>query len=135
MSIFQRGTFILNSSNVSRWKLELDDATDEEIATFAYMAIDTCRVPCFGSIVPVPKGKSASKVDNAKRIADAMQRYVIPDVRTTLIVDDVFTTGGSINQCREGYAAQHPGIYVSGFVIFARSPTFGWVNALFTMGA
>lgn len=134
-SIFQRGDFLLNSGVHSGWKLELDEATDAEMSVFAYMAMQTARIPLFGSVCPVPKGKSESLIDNAQRIADAMLPYVVPGINSTLIVDDVYTTGGSINQARLDYNAQHPSIgNTIGFVLWARNPPPSWVRALFTMG-
>ena len=48
------------------------------------------------------------------------------------IVDDVLTTGGSMNEFKTKRQWRNPSKYI-GWVVFSRSQTPHWVNALFQM--
>lgn len=118
MNLLQRGDFTLASGQVSKFKIDCDALTDEDIETIAWMIQDNLR-PKFGSVEGVPTG--------GYRLAEAMKKYCTPDESTLLIVDDVWTTGGSMRKWRGGRYDSY------GAVIFARQPVEPWVLPLFTM--
>lgn len=134
--LFQLGRFKFSSGIESPFKLECDELSLEECEALAFMgAHQVCR---FGKIVPVPKGKSGSPIDNAKRLADALERYIKPDSGVVLIVDDVCTSGGSMEACRKEYRNErHNWPCVIGWVAFAYGPmtveTAAWVTPFMTM--
>lgn len=115
-NLFQSGQFVLNSALTSSWKIECDALTDADVATIAAMMIDTILWR-FSRVEGVPRG--------GLRLAEALRKYQSPD-GGLLIVDDVLTTGGSMERQRRGRKAQ-------GAVIFARQKTEGWVTPLFQM--
>lgn len=124
--LFQRGRFELHSGEVSFFKIDCDALSDEDINTLAMMLAQ--RLPPFGTVEGVPTG--------GKRIADALRVYARPGpqrrgsfgAKELLIVDDVWTTGGSMEAYRAGRDAL-------GAVIFARRQPADWVTPLFTLGA
>lgn len=117
MSLFQLGKFILASGQESRWKLEADALDDGDWECLAYLGSQI--VPAFGSVVGVPRGGLA--------FARAMEKYATSGPR--LVVDDVFTTGGSLRKILE--AEEDDGFFA--LVAFARKPPPSWLYAVWTM--
>lgn len=117
MSLFQSGYYKLHSGLFSNFKIDADFLTDEDINTIALLLVQ--RLPVFGFVEGVPKG--------GLRLAAAMKKYVDRRSAVELIVDDVFTTGGSMEDQRNFRYG------VIGAVIFARSDTPAWITPLFRM--
>jgi orotate phosphoribosyltransferase len=113
-NLFQSGIFKLHSGKTSRFKIECDALTDADWATLAEMI--AMRAGAFGSVFGIPRG--------GVKLAEQLERFITTGPR--LVVDDVWTTGGSMLEVlNHGDDA--------GFVVFARNtPTHG-VRALFTM--
>jgi hypothetical protein len=112
--LFQQGEFKLHGGAPSKWKIDCDALSSDEIETVALMLAEI--LPPFGSVEGVPTG--------GLRLAESMRQF-----RTSgplLIVDDVLTTGGSIEECRNGREA-------IGAVIFARGKCPTWVTPLFSL--
>lgn len=116
--LFQRGIFTLASGQRSSWKVECDALTAEDWATLAAMAMEIFPDLHFRNVVGVPRGGIP--------FAEAFAQYATTG--PTLVVDDVFTTGGSLAAVR----AQHPGSL--GLVAFARGPVPEGILALWQMG-
>lgn len=114
MNLFKYGALTLHSGAKSMWKIDCDALTDDDLKTLAFML--TAIVPEFGSVEGVPRG--------GLRLAAALQEYVTKG--PVLIVDDVLTTGASMNVQR---GDRHDAI---GAVLFARGPVPLWVFPLFT---
>lgn len=114
MSLFIQGGFRLHSGAFSAWKIECDNLTDEDIETLALMLSEI--LPTFGSVEGIPRG--------GLRIAEALEPYVTNG--SPLIVDDVLTTGRSME-------TQRAGREVLGAVLFQRGPGLSWVTPLFAM--
>lgn len=129
MGLFQRGDFTFSSGTRSPIKFEFDQASDEDIEFFAL--IGAHQVCDFGTVIPAPKGKSGSPVDNAKRLADALRKYARNN-GVPLIVDDVWTTGKSMEACRIENMRPHP-FQPIGWVAFAYERPASWVTAGFVM--
>lgn len=124
MGLFETGDFILHSGLGSNYKIDCDALSDSDIATIALMIKD--RLPPFGEVEGVPQG--------GLRLANELRKYVTPGVerkgwygaKALLIVDDVFTTGMSMEEHRGWRLAM-------GAVIFARDETPEWITPLFRM--
>ena len=114
MTLFVRGKFVSHSGIALDWKIECDSLTDADIECIAWVLFK--KVGQFGSVEGVPRG--------GIRLADAMRKYVSSG--NLLIVDDVFTTGNSMEEHRNMRFAK-------GAVIFATSPTPYWIIPVFTM--
>lgn len=111
----------LHSGQESFWKIECDALTDEELEWFA-KAISIIVEP-FGYVEYVPTG--------AKRIAEKMERYIQSGHPTVLIVDDVLTTGNSMENFRKDVQTRYPDVTIIGATMFNRSlSTFGWIKSV-----
>jgi hypothetical protein len=131
MALFKRVPgFVMHSGQVSDWKLECDDLTDEDIDTIAYLM---SRKLTFFGVYGIPEG--------GNRIAKALKPYIV--ARETpkakfLVVDDVYTTGQSMERARQLVADRGlaPYIMVRGQVIWNRSqegPMPSWISPLNTV--
>lgn len=123
MSLFQTGVVKLHAGGYSNFKIDADYLTDDDINSIALQL--TLRLPRFGDVIGVPRG--------GLRLAEAMKPFVSPhrELNGTydselLIVDDVFTTGASMEEYRDGRDCL-------GAVIFARSDTPTWITPLFRL--
>lgn len=124
LALFQAGRFELHAGEVSFFKIDCDALTDTDIKTLAMMIAQ--RVPPFGTVEGVPTGGT--------RLADALRVYARPGhlrrgsfgAKELLIVDDVWTTGTSMENQRGSRDA-------IGAVIFARREPASWVTPLFTL--
>ena len=122
-ALFQSGNFTLNSGRKATWKIECDALTDEDVATMAAMLAEL--LPPFGDVVGVPRG--------GLRLAAALERFT-SDSTTTLIADDVLTTGGSLERMRASLRAERDESWdFVGAVLFARGPCPSWITPLFSM--
>jgi orotate phosphoribosyltransferase len=124
MSLFQRGDFTLHSGQKSGWKIDCDALTDGDWEALAAMLAE--RLPPFGVVTGVYRG--------GLKLAEALRQYRNPSVPRALVVDDVLTTGASMEGAAPAVAARYPGYEVAGAVVFARGPCPDWVVPLFRMG-
>lgn len=114
------GEFKLHSGSRSRWKIDCDALTNDDYETLAWIVVDKFKIK-YRRVIGIPNGGT--------QFAVALLKYTRGDVDTTLIVDDVLTTGKSMNEMMK--KAHLP---VIGVVIFARGPYPEWVYPIFTLG-
>lgn len=118
MNLFQSGDFTLHSGDKSDWKIECNAFTKDDWQTIANMIRK--RYHGFKSIVGVPRG--------GLPLANLLQDHLNPDSRHHLIVDDVYTTGNSMEKQRDEILLKEEWILptervherVHGIVVFAR---------------
>lgn len=124
MNLFQLGDFTLNSGRKSRLKIECDAWTAADVDCLAFLIAK--RVGPFGSVEGVPRG--------GLRLADALAQYEEHgDGIPHLIVDDVLTTGGSMERLLAARNREGKTYRVMGAVVFARGNPLPWVKALFPL--
>jgi len=113
------GEFVSNAGHRLPFKIELDELTDADWDCLARMVAGEFA---FSTVEGVPTG--------GLRFAEALQKYVSPPrVNVLLLVDDVLTTGGSMERQRAGRDAM-------GVVVFARSkPVPSWIIPIFRLGS
>jgi orotate phosphoribosyltransferase len=114
MGLFQLGDIVLASGERSNFKIECDALSTGDLECIAFLLSQ--RVPDFGDVEGVPSG--------GRWLAYLMQEYITSG--PLLIVDDVWTTGGSMERHRAGREA-------IGAVIFARRKPAEWVTPLFIL--
>lgn len=124
MVLFRLGSFKLHSGGHSDWKIDLDALDDEDVAMLAKLGARL--VGKFDCVTGIPRG--------GLRLAEAVSEYISDDEGAPcLIVDDVLTTGGSMEKAKEELLSEAaPGTRVIGLVAFARGPCPPWVKAVFT---
>lgn len=116
MNLFQTGEFTLHSGKKSNFKIDCDALTDNDLETFATLISNNMD---WNIVIGVPKGGEA--------LANKLVKYNDPKSTNMLVVDDVLTTGASM----EEYNLQHKNCI--GVVIFARSPCPDWITPIFQM--
>jgi orotate phosphoribosyltransferase len=118
MGLFNSGHFTLHSGETSDFKIDCDFLSLDDLISLAWQ-IDR-RVNRYGFVEGVPTGGA--------RLALIMLPWTTGKKEDgLLILDDVYTTGASMEEQRNGREAR-------GFVLFARRPiTQPWIKALFTM--
>lgn len=116
--LFVDGDFVAHSGDTLGFKIDCDALADADLATLARQFANSAK---FGEVVSVPRG--------GDRFAAALRKHCTAG--PTLIVDDVLTTGRSMEQARRrvpGLSAYSAAI---GVVIFARGPYPKWITPLF----
>lgn len=111
----------LHSGRESRIKIECDELSIADIKSIASIIASKIR---FSQVVGIPRGGLLLEYFLKFRI-DVRERD------TLLIVDDVLTTGNSMEEYRRKY--QYYFKNVVGFVVFARGDCPEWITPLFTM--
>ncbi len=130
MTLFKWGAFKSHSGIPLNWKIEANALTKGDIECLA--RIISRHAGEFNYVVGIPSG--------GVRLADELTKYQSPsssDRKTILLVDDVLTTGASMQQEKkvlEGIARQHNTAYIIlGYVIFARGKCPDWVTPMFQL--
>lgn len=114
--LFVNQVFTGHAGGRLNWKVECDALAKSDWAALA--AIIGPKLD-FGEVEGVPRGGLA--------FAEALEPYSMPGSHI-LIVDDVLTTGKSMEDQRRG---REP---VRGLVLFARGPLPRWVRAVWSLG-
>jgi len=120
MSLFEKKDWIMHSGEKSDFKLECDALTDEDLETLAYLI---SKKFTFFDVRGVPTG--------GMRLANKLAKYIKGGDKF-LIVDDVLTTGKSMEKARSPYFRQYRDKII-GIVIFARGECPDWVRPIFDM--
>ena len=129
--LFAWGNFVANSGQALPFKIECDALTDEDIECVAQYVASTIR---FRNVVGVPRGGLRLAAELGKYVGvwdhDRLDDYLqFPP----LIVDDVLTTGDSMERMRVGMNWPK----AVGFVIFDRSgicTTASWIKSFWRIG-
>lgn len=120
MSLLQWGDFIGHSGDLLHFKIECDALTDADWEAAAHLVLERVPEP-FSEVEGVPRG--------GLKLARPLERYATRNgLHLPLIVDDVWTTGGSMEAHRAGRDA-------IGAVLFARNPVAAWVRPVFQLVA
>jgi len=114
-NLFNSDWYELHSGNVSNIKIDCDALTDADIETLAEII---CNRWVVSDVIGVPSG--------GLRLSEAILRRVVPTGHR-LIVDDVLTTGTSMEKARKKSGWNS----AIGVVVFARGRCPSWVTPLF----
>lgn len=124
MGLFQTGEFKLNSGKISDFKIDCDYLSDEDLAALALKIAASVK---FHKVFGVPSG--------GVRLEQALKKYEYKDKSyyPTLIVDDVLTSGGSMERFVETLKNSYEIKNYLGIVIFARKRCPDWITPIFQM--
>lgn len=130
MPLFHYGRFLLHSGQESTFKIDCDALSDEDLDALARMIRQL--IGSFDRVEGIPRG--------GLRLARALERYTdkamgILHFREAprLVVDDVLTTGRSMEEARDHLLQENHTVPVIGAVLFARGPLPTWVRALWVL--
>ena len=119
IQLFEDKPFIGHAGPKLLFKIECDALTDDDLETLAAII---ARRHTFGRVLGIPSG--------GFRLAHALEKYR-SSVDVVLIVDDVLTTGKSMEDMRDQTCKDK----VIGVVIFARGKCPSWVTPIFQLSA
>lgn len=121
MTLFSSGKFKSHSGIELPFKIDCDYLNNEDIECIAEYIASKCS---FGMVFGIPSG--------GDRLTEALEQYVKPDAPfNVLIIDDVLTTGSSMEYEKASMPDQvHPDDII-GWVIFARVEPAQWINYMF----
>lgn len=116
--LFIKQDFISHSGLSLPFKIDCDALSDTDMETIAFMFTEI--LDPFSRVYGIATGGT--------RLRTALEPYQTMDNKDPfLIVDDVFTTGASMEEAR----GNNPKLPVIGAVIFARAQTPDWITPLF----
>ena len=118
-NLFQQGDFTLHSGERSALKIECDALTTADWDTLAAMVAERFT---FWRVIGIPNG--GTNFARALHHYDSYRRLGAP----TLLVDDVLTTGESMESMRRTLQGD-----VIGVVAFARRDCPDWIHPIFRM--
>lgn len=126
-TLFKKTDFLMHSGGLAHYKIECDALVDEDIETLAWIISQKTRQVTgedrtgIRDVYGVPSG--------GVRLANALQKYRDRFGSIRLIVDDVLTTGQSMENAKSmlGWTDAF------GVVIFARHYCPSWVYPVFSM--
>ena len=123
MNLFKSGDFVSHSGLKLKWKIECDALSDPEWFTISQMIMET--TPPFKEAIGIPRG--------GVKLGNLLNQYGTGKREDPiLLVDDVLTTGDSMEEFKRTRQWRDPSKYI-GWVVFARTAPPDWVNVLFQM--
>jgi hypothetical protein len=123
INLFQSVDFKSHAGLDLTWKIEMDAITAPEWFTLSQMILELSEP--FREAIGIPRG--------GMELGSRLNQYGTGNkTDPILIVDDVLTTGGSMEEFRRKRAFRNPTNYI-GWVVFARGYPPSWCKALFQM--
>lgn len=120
-SLFQQGDFHLHSGMNTKWKVDCDYLISDDWNTLTDIAVEKLQKVSFIAVHGIPSGGIL--------LANRLSYHITYNSNhTLLIVDDVLTTGKSMEEARERWIFKYQKII--GLVVFARGPCPDWVTSI-----
>jgi len=129
--LFQWGDFTLHSGEKSWWRIDCDNMNDSELAIIARLMAN--KVGLFNG-VSIPNSHPGSAVHRLKQyVYEHAEPRIMSEGIIYLVVDDVLTTGSSMEERRSSILKGGNIAEVKGTVIFARGKCPEWVTPIFQL--
>lgn len=121
-NLFRWGNFVSHSGETLTFKIDCDALTDDDITCIA--KIITIKIPKFFKAIGIPAGGT--------RLANELNKYSDSASNVILIIDDVLTSGNSMEESRKETKKLFKNNPIVGFVIFNRSKKNlpSWINSV-----
>ena len=124
MDLFQSVNFKSHSGLNLTWKIEMDALSEQDWFTIKKMIMEI--TPPFREAVGIHRG--------GVKLGDLLNEHATGKEGDPIcIVDDVLTTGGSMEYFLTQYQRNRRPFTAIGWVVFARTQCPPWVTALFQM--
>ena len=124
IELFQSQNFKSHSGLDLNWKIECEALSDPEWFTISKMIMEV--TPPFREVVGIPRG--------GVKLAALLNEFATDNEKDPIcIVDDVLTTGKSMEDFLSQHHQRKLWPVAIGWVVFARIQTPDWVQALFQM--
>jgi len=122
-ALFQRKDFFISHSGKPlSWKIECDTLTDDD---WAWAASHVASKFSFRGVHGIPSGGVVFEKH--------LRKYINPKGDFYLIVDDVLTTGNSMEKAKKDTQHHHSDIPRIGVVLFAREKPAHWIAAIWQL--
>lgn len=115
--LFNFGGFKLHSGGISDFKIDCDALTDGDWESVAELIASKIK---FYEVIPIPTG--------GQKLANLLRHYKDANSAVILIVDDVLTTGKSMEEMRNKLPRSSD---VAGVVVFSRIEPPYWIHPIF----
>ncbi len=109
----------LFSGKQSHFRIDAEHFEEEDIENIAWLFAQTTS---FGFVISIPRG--------GNMFADALRKLSTKESDTVLIVDDVLSTGKSMQSYYDLFSKDKE---VKGVVLFSRGETPDWITAIFQL--
>lgn len=120
-NLFQYKKFTMHSGGKSNFKIECDAITNHDYDTLAKLIAEKYN---FKEVHGIPRG--------GVPFENSLKKYVTNDNNNLLIVDDVLTTGRSMEEAKAEFA-NHGYDEIFGIVVFSRGESKSWIKSLFQL--
>ena len=121
--LFQAVDFVSHSGLELKWKIECDALSDPEWFTISQMIMELSSP--FKEVIGIPRGGT--------KLGSLLNQYGTGKKEDPIcIVDDVLTTGNSMEEFKAKRSWRNPAKYI-GWVVFSRGYPPSWCKALFQM--
>ena len=125
-NLFIQERFQMHSGGFSDFKLECDALSKEDYDTLAFLIAKQYK---FNKVEGIPSG--------GLPFAQALKKYEDSSSSKLLIVDDVLTTGGSMEKVRANHLLvnNYKESDIQGIVVFARGEFNSWITPFFSLNS
>jgi len=112
-------SFISHSGKKLDFKIECDFLTDADLNVFAHIILKKYN---FSNVIGIPRG--------GVRLSNLLKHHQNSESKHILIVDDVLTTGDSMEKMRSKFIDKSN---IKGVVMFSRGKTPNWIDPIFQL--
>ena len=116
-TLFIKKDWVMHSGGTAHYKIECDALTDEDIDCLAFIIAQKGK---FSDVFGIPNG--------GVRLANSLRKFADKE-GVKLIVDDVLTTGTSMEEAKQKLGWSD----AVGVVLFSRGPCADWIRPVFQM--